>query len=108
MPDSGWASGWDKVGSVAISVTVMVLLLWQNYRQQRRLDSTQDAFLKRVEADTAAKEHLTTAIQNMADNQNRLTAALQQIMFCRVPGCPWNAHFEEMKILPKLKHHNGQ
>lgn len=89
MPDSQWAAGWDKVGSVAISVTVMSILLVQNARQAARIDKVQDVMLDRVTEDTKHKERLTDAIERLAVDQANLNHSVHSMLACREHGCPW-------------------
>lgn len=100
MPDSQWAAGWDKVGSVAISVTVMSILLVQNARQAARIDKVQDAMLDRVLEDTKHKERLTEAIDRLAVDQATLNHSVHSMLSCREHSCPWREFMINPRPIP--------
>lgn len=92
-PDATYYSAWDKVGTVAVCVMMMGVLVLVLRALMKRADLISDKHMQFVESQTKVLTDLTASHETAKEAAQSMHRRLDGILSCRRAGCPMKRLF---------------
>lgn len=86
--DATYYSSWDKVGTVAVCVMMLGVLVLLLRAAIKRVDAISDKHMQFVQSQTAVLTNMTASNDKLKDSAESMHRRIDGILSCRKFGCP--------------------